>query len=460
MNSKYPIPKKKPNECYLCKQSCQTSNTPRCTNHFYCKKCINSKNHAFKKINCEFCFFYFEAISVKPAKETIRCLTCLEGPSENKFCESHFYCKKCLQFFKKADLNFFEKINTCEVCLNHLKKIDLNQELLNTNHEEVKTSKIKLNETVEPDNFRGLDKNLRSQSNKNNTSVNVQNSKVNKGSVSPFNRKESLDYKNLGKPSMTPNPTKDLKNEMSTNRVKNVFSEERKKPSQYIEDFKGIGNVSKSNFDNHKANASSVADLNNINCKYNVEPFGKNDNFPIKVFQGIKNNQNELEKDDKSYSNQLFSKNIKNNSGFNIARVEIRHSTRLITCCCSICRSEDNVKGFMCNHNLCLKCIVLNGMNHINDHLNLLFVTKDQIPNELYNQIYGNRNSVEFFYSCPVNGCDQKVSISSELILLNLIKYLGQNDKAFDKFTKYKEYNMEFWSSWIPYFDGISFDYF
>lgn len=120
-------------------------------------------------------------------------------------------------------------------------------------------------------------------------------------------------------------------------------------------------------------------------------------------------------------------------------------STKIQIPTCSCCFSLDEVKGFICNHNLCLKCLVYTGIQQIHDYFQLIKLEKTAAY-------------FQFFYVCPVYNCSGIIQIPCSLILRKLDYFIERNDEKFLNFKDYKERDAETWSKWIPYFDGIGFE--
>ena len=109
---------------------------------------------------------------------------------------------------------------------------------------------------------------------------------------------------------------------------------------------------------------------------------------------------------------------------------------------CSCCNSLESVKGFICNHNLCMKCLVFTGIKQINDFFNLY---KDERIVVAF----------RFLFICPYKDCCKEINIPCNLIVNRIYRYIENREERFAEFYHVRSWGLEFWDQWIPYFDGI-----
>ena len=111
---------------------------------------------------------------------------------------------------------------------------------------------------------------------------------------------------------------------------------------------------------------------------------------------------------------------------------------------CSCCSEKLNVKGFLCNHNLCIFCLVK--------------ICCHQMQNFFY-CIQNDPNYVKKFnYFCLLNSCNKKISVPTKMILVNLQKFLNDPVKSQELAGYSYMVAPGSMDQWISYFDGLAFD--
>ena len=111
---------------------------------------------------------------------------------------------------------------------------------------------------------------------------------------------------------------------------------------------------------------------------------------------------------------------------------------------CSNCSEKLLIKAFLCNHNLCIFCLVKICCYQIHN----FFIHYQQDPN----------NVQKFDYYCLLNSCNQKISVPTKMILVNLKKFLydpvkGQELACYSYLAT--PGNLD---QWIAYFDGLALE--
>lgn len=118
----------------------------------------------------------------------------------------------------------------------------------------------------------------------------------------------------------------------------------------------------------------------------------------------------------------------------------VRSFRENIKCC--ICGVTENIKGFLCNHNVCTYCLVGSCCKNI-----IQFFTIYQLDQEYAHNI--------FSYSCPKSDCDKRICVPTQYVISKLISYLS--DPITYEFFKYFSSlaDPKRIEKWIPYFDGL-----
>ena len=114
-------------------------------------------------------------------------------------------------------------------------------------------------------------------------------------------------------------------------------------------------------------------------------------------------------------------------------------NNEIIEARCTYCNEINEVKGFLCNHNLCIRCLTLTCCYQIR-----VFFVQYQINHNIPQEA--------FRYNCCVYDCNEKISVPTALIIARLYKFLSQNDQLFEEFRCL----IQVINEWIPYFDGLT----
>ena len=452
-------------QCNLCVKELGISNPPKCSEHKYCKKCLNLRKKPDKRINCENCRNYFEALLNPLRKDTIRCLSCLIYPNSSRFCCDHSYCIKCLEFFKQADLSCFYTINDCKICFNYI-KIGI---IANTTRAKTPELYSKAQPIQNFDKVYSFAKQTKEITTKSNELL-FQGSKSSRDYVSDY-------MKTKENPNFIPNSSflhSDIKTTDSP--IKNKISS-----NPFIKKSQEIQNVTKISLPTQESQLkakkienqtdnSRYKEKNSLNLTpktMQVETKARYDKLRS-ITPDLNQKQNEPKKQkslrDISPLNlklQINNKLIGNakkefiegmithkKNNMTSSRIKYlasqRNSLANLLPSCSICKSKEKVRGFNCNHNLCLKCTVNTGIAQINDFFDLY---KDEDHAAYF----------QFFYVCPEEECSECISIPCLLITKHLPEYIDSKEIGFEKYSTYRNWSYKDWSQWISYFDGIGF---
>lgn len=109
--------KRKPSsqKCKICNtMSPELHLTPKCKNHLYCLKCMNTIiSKDIKK--CKNCFNFFRGN--EKSVERKKCNLC-NGSVKNHFeiCQKHNYCDHCAEFLKTNSIKAYKRIHQCAIC--------------------------------------------------------------------------------------------------------------------------------------------------------------------------------------------------------------------------------------------------------------------------------------------------------------------------------------------------------
>ena len=107
---------------------------------------------------------------------------------------------------------------------------------------------------------------------------------------------------------------------------------------------------------------------------------------------------------------------------------------------CFNCGSKKDIKGYICNHNICETCLTLRFAETV-----LRF--KLEYPK-------GKEDNLKFDFFCPVLNCNIKLSVPSMMIIQKMRKLL--KDESFRiKHQDYLFFEEDWLINWIPFFDGI-----
>ena len=460
-------------KCSICVKELGISNTPKCSEHKYCKTCLNVPNSLYKKITCENCRNYFEALSKPPSKGTIRCVSCTIYPNTPKFCNDHFYCIKCLEFFKLADLSCFFIIGNCKICFDYIKYG------IQSNTTRAKTPEIKFKAQLitnpNPGTIYSFGSKVEEIKLKNNE-LYAQGSQSSRDYVSDFmnpKEKQNISYSQVqnkySKTNERPTNNKNLGNNYVSNITINKSQEIRNLAKNIIRSteqpqlkFKIIDKNSENNQDRVK-NSMNLTPKTTRNetrtisdkSRSTTPDFSKTQNEPNKqksqrsispLNLKLQVNGRLMGQEKKKFIGEMI---IHKKNSIPNPRTEYlasqHNSLANLNPTCSVCKKEEKVKGFLCNHNLCLKCTVKTGITQINDFFDL----------------YRSENGAayfQFFYICPVEACSQCINIPCLLIMKHLAEFIDSKNNGFEKYSSYRNWSYDDWSQWISYFDGIGFD--
>ena len=107
---------------------------------------------------------------------------------------------------------------------------------------------------------------------------------------------------------------------------------------------------------------------------------------------------------------------------------------------CLICGSKEEIKGFVCNHNICESCLSCQFAETVSSF-------------NLENQ-KGNEDNLKFELFCPVLNCHKKLCVPS-MMMINKIRKLLKNESFRIDHEDYLCFEKDWVIDWIPFFDGI-----
>ena len=111
---------------------------------------------------------------------------------------------------------------------------------------------------------------------------------------------------------------------------------------------------------------------------------------------------------------------------------------------CLICGYKQNIRAFLCNHNLCLFCLVGNCCKEIFN-----FFLQYQINTQIAFK--------PFSYKCPFVECGKIIDVPTVMVLKNLAKFL-EDRESFERFKGFEFLkDFENMKIWIPFFDGVPY---
>ena len=108
---------------------------------------------------------------------------------------------------------------------------------------------------------------------------------------------------------------------------------------------------------------------------------------------------------------------------------------------CSICEIKNKVKGFICNHNICEKCLALGYAETFISFRN--------------NYTSDTDHNLKFLFFCPVKNCHQTLSVPSLMMIKN-IRSLLKDDQFKKENQNFLLFEDDSINDWIPFLDGIN----
>lgn len=409
--------------------------TPRCTKHEYCSKCID-RGPGY--VTCDLCIMYFESLTKKLDPSIFACSLCKIAPmSSDLKCKLHSYCKYCFEFLITNDFSHLKNVSKCQDCISFLNNVKNKNAPLS-----VINQKPELNPKI---------------LNSNEYSNEPPNQK--------FNSKS-----NLG------NSNNEKFNNFQTELVVAYFNQDQ---------FKAKIGDSRQNFNNpqysnqpipvkpgvHNPVHSPRSQFLNPQPNYEITPEKPNSNYPYFSTRPIKNQFSNPQptyettaarpnSHDPSHSRPQINKFSDpqptyettparpNSYNPSCSRPQIDQNLEAsipsnLLARCSQCFGGENIKGFLCDHNICMSCLVKMCCSQIS-----LFIVNyiSQNPTPVYS----------FYFYCTTNTCNKKISVPTRMILNNLRKLLN-NPYHSPKFEEFRYlinpgYLQE---DWITYFDGL-----
>ena len=452
--------------CKLCKNVKGTMNLPKCSNHKYCLTCMQSISSKELNIECDSCRIFFNALLKPKESQKFRCTTCEYSMDLKNICKLHSYCSKCIEFYKSADINSLALINHCKKCLKHFKKfIDSRAQIPESVLNIISTKSTLKNES---DTEGEGDKSIKLLKSNHFSNKSSQNLIKNQDELKTSRKKHKTaskvtfylgqDQKNLEINSIIP-PVQTIsiseeKSNLSDPKLIQIIKQDNKKRLNLPKT--EINPQRIKNIELHKSKSEKTKTLNKSFISSNLEsPKNKNLTNQSKSFRSIsplivrpqKNFNLPEEKNEEFVQNMIaLKKNSTNFIDLDNTKLGVSNYESVCTSLtfCTCCNSSERVKGFLCNHNLCLECIVFTGIAQIDDFFELYKGEKSVI-------------NYQFFFICPVKECPQIINIPCNLIMRELEKYIERKVKRFEKYFVDYDPKLQFWNEWASYFDGLGF---
>lgn len=376
------------NSCYFCNKSEGIHNTPRCASHKFCETCIRIKLDREYSNRCTYCQNYFKSINRIVQRGAAVCASCIAFPQKSNWCNIHDFCADCINFYKNNNFEHIGVVANCHNCKEYFKNRS-------------KSANIKILPEISPKNRE-----------------NIFSGKSQNRLIRPAPSKRNLEAgediqvteKNRKNINLTPDYRKIKDDE--------IFVE---KAEYRVKEMTGNRNPIRNNTE---AKVLSRRLPVEVGIRTKSIPKGYNKLEQVIKFVDKYRNRSPLIDTPKVTKEKFFQRN---------------NSTDLILPTCNHCQSTDNIKGFICNHNLCMKCLVYTCITQINN----------------FTEIYSNEQGIvfiDFSYRCPVKECTSDISVPTKMIFKMLEKFLENKDQRFMEFEKFykKDYSL-----WIPYFDGL-----
>jgi hypothetical protein len=406
--------------CNLCKKDLNSSTilqTSKCKEHYYCSSCISKKLSTKRSDFCPFCLQYLSLIGEQPSKGALRCNLCPAFPRHKiSKCNVHDYCEICFAFIKKNQSKHLENLASCHDCIVGLElinspKISANSGILVKQKSKESESFFNLvkSQSSEMENFGIIaKKHLRDESNEN-----FFNNSSGEGKVSGI--RERSDSKD-GKMSEI-----HLKTHLNNEKIPDTQSKTHLNTKKIHEIQAGYLKNSKNDEIHLKTSKDPEINLLPTSPKKISKPSSNPSSFKLSF--------NELKSESSPESLQEISSPILSKS------IDLSVS-------CTKCRGFHNIKGFLCNHNLCVFCLNLACLAEITKFFQQYQVDQSIIKND-------------FCYKCPVQNCGRPISIPTLKVMSDHLTLL--KEKNYEQATNvYSFLTFESVGPWVPYFDGLS----
>lgn len=405
--------------------------TPTCQIHIFCESCLSRENKSYCSNNCRNCIKYFTMINLTLKSGQVQCNLCTNLPINNFKCSAdHEYCKNCFEFLLENDFSKYQNIKNCRNCYEMFAK------LKNSDKTPVETKKI-------PEESKQEEYPVKKLNHKNQVWLNQEESDEDDEMQEEtykdqrlHNQKRLEENKHI---QVDPSPSSIIKNpddfqQSYSNIVPSYLSNTN---PNYL-----LNNPSSS----PKPVAATIS--SNTNFEYHGNLY-KQEDFYEKAPESQTYTQN-ITSQNYYYSNTTISYESVENSCFQPL--------------CSLCKSDKNVYGFMCNHNYCLECLSLTGGKQILSNFQLLKTNE-------------NAYKVKFRYYCKVQKCDKncgykcgekcgklcgkEMKIPTQMILLNLKSMISDQNKImnnkelFESASEFSDLFQNCIENMIFFYDGM-----
>lgn len=397
--------------------------TPTCKIHSYCEFCLSREKKSYSTSDCQNCIKYFTMINFTLKSGQIQCNLCTNLPINNFKCSAdHEYCKNCLEFLLENDFSKYQNIKNCCYCyemFTKLKNLDKTPVEIKKNPEESKQEEYPVK-------------------------------KLNKKNQVWINQEES---------------DEDEDEEMQKANYKDQRWNNQKKleESEHMQVDPSPSSIIKNSDDFQQPYSNIVPSyLSNTNPNY------LSNNLSISP-QPIAATISSIPKEDyyeKFPESQTYTHNI-TSQNYYYSNTTISYESVENSCfqpLCSLCKSDKNVYGFMCNHNYCLECLSLTGGKQILSNFQLLKTNE-------------NAYKVKFRYYCKVQKCDKncgykcgekcgklcgkEMKIPTQMILLNLKSMISDQNKImnnkelFESASEFSDLFQNCIENMIFFYDGM-----
>ena len=467
---------------------------PRCTVHRFCKDCIRNEN---TNISCADCKKYFKSLKLRTTHSDRLCSLCKELALKSEcLCSWHIYCNVCNNFLENNEFDFIIIVTECGQCCTYfqskliekeVKKIEPSGDLnlyspKSSGQEREIESKVILESLTKLANQSIITEENKSHGPKVNQ---TREAKANEGTpnkdsiaIPPKDKNYSSDFSsdlsedlyesNLSY-SSKPNHTYNC-SACKGQKIK-VFKTPRcadhdycevcinKKPkilkcefcTMYFESLtrKLDSSILQCSLCKIPPNSPKIKCKSHSYCKYCYE-FLINNEFShiINVANcqdccgSIKGIKKQVEKVEDPSSN-LQSKDLVDDKISTIPQCSIIFTVNLNEYSkCVMCQGKEYVKAFLCNHNICIVCLVEMCCIQLHE-----FIKNNQEKNF--------KNLYKFNYFCTFNGCMQRIEVPTKMIIVHLRKFLNIPFRI----NKFRDYSYIAtpgnFDKLIVYFDGI-----
>lgn len=384
--------------------------TPTCQEHKHCEDCLSRKPKKNSYECCPNCIKYYSVIDVVLTKDQVQCNLCPGFPIGKIKCPDHGYCKGCTDFLLNNDFSKLPKIKNCMICIRKiadLKEGEKTPDLAKNIYEEVKFEEI-------------ASYNLRSDE----TDKSLEYSKKLVPSNGYGQRgmvQESYAYS-------IPN-TKYIQHILKNNNIDFLQHAESQSFNPNI--------ILKS-----KSESESVPNTNNsyIQSSNSSNFLNPKTEYPISKTQYINSNS------------MILNNSANKNLSYNNKSVIIHHSDSFgedfLKSHCIKCKSDEDIYGFLCNHNYCKECLVLLGGKQI------FIYNKNSIENP-------SAAKKKFSYYCEAEKCTKVMKIPTKMVLDKLKAMIEnpqivKNNNEFNQWVECFKYLFQIQiEEFLYFYDGV-----